>query len=403
MFRILLILLSAASLAVAGEIRVTPESAGSYAVRHHPGLAAARLKVAEARGRLRQAGRMPNPEVELGFSRNVDKPEGGGSGFVQQRFPITARLRLEKAVSRSALAAAEAEVQNEERKLRADAATLAVKILAVEAQRALRQQQLSNSRELGDFTRRRREAGEASDLDLAQVQIETQQLKIEQLQLEAERAALVGELRPLFGCSPGTAILVSGQLSPPASVPHRALVLRPDLIAAQNNAEAARQTAALARAQRWSDVAVGVGVERERTEDVPEGFDGDTSVGVRLSVPLPLWDRGEGRIEETAAAAERARQEAAALGLTIQSEAASAREQMQAFAAVSKALDETLLPQARALEEQFRVAYGEGLSALPEVLGARDKRLQLQRQRLDALRDYHLARIRYQSATATSP
>ena len=62
-------------------------------------------------------------------------------------------------------------------------------------------------------------------------------------------------------------------------------------------------------------------------------------------------------------------------------------------------LDITLLPKAAQIEKQLRESYASGLTPLTEILRARDRRLSLERQRLDALRDYHLARVRHAAAT----
>ena len=95
----------------------------------NPDLAAARLRIAEARGRLVQSGRLSNPEVEFGYNRNTANPREHTLGVaLLQRFPVTARLRFEKAVSQAQLAAAEAEVADVERKLIAQARTVAVKL-----------------------------------------------------------------------------------------------------------------------------------------------------------------------------------------------------------------------------------------------------------------------------------
>src|SRR5690606_31038200 len=85
--------------------RFTLDSAVPYALRNNPELAAARLSIAEARGRLAQAGRLPNPELESAIRPNVRGREYSAEiGFVQ-KFPLTNRLRLERAVSGAALAA----------------------------------------------------------------------------------------------------------------------------------------------------------------------------------------------------------------------------------------------------------------------------------------------------------
>ena len=402
MLRFLFILFSIPALcAGAAEIRFSQESAPGYAVKHSPALAAARLRIDEARARLRQSGRFANPEIEVELSRNLNAPEGAVGVALSQQFPLTARLRLEKAVSRAQLAAAEAEVRDAERKLRAETGTAMVKLLALGGQRALRERQLTNSRELSDFMRQRMSVGEASAVDASSVELETQILRFDLLQLTAERTALLGELRAMAGIRAGDAITIDGELAAPGSLPGRLSdpARRPDFNAAQHNADAAKQGATLARAQRWEDIRIGLSVSRERLEDAPDGFQSDTFAGLRFSLPLPVWDTKVGRIEEADAAAKRAALEKDALAFQIRSETATARDAMAALAKVVSELDTALLPKAAQIEKQLRDAYAGGLTPLTEVLRARDRRLALERQRLDALRDYHLARVRHLSAT----
>ncbi len=405
MLRFLLILSIAPALcARAAEIRFSRESAPAYAVKYNPSLAAARLRIDEARARLKQAGRFANPEIEVELSRNVHAPEGAVGVALSQQFPLTARLRLEKAVSRAQLAAAEAEVRDAERKLRAETGTAMVKLLALGGQRALREKQLANSRELAEFMRQRMAVGEASGVDAASVELETQILRFDLLQLAAERTTLLGELRALAGVRTGEAIAIDGELPAPASLPGRASdpARRPDFNAAQHTAEAAKQGATLARAQRWEDIRIGISVSRERSEDAPDGFQSDTFAGLRFSLPLPIWDAKVGRIEEADAAAKRAALETDALAFQIRAESATARDVMAALTRVVTELDSALLPKAAQIEKQFRESYAIGLTPLTEVLRARDRRLALERQRLDALRDYHLARVRHLSALGTA-
>ncbi len=401
MFRFQLIFFALLASAVAGEVRLTLESAPTYALSHNPALAAARLRIDEARGRLNQAGRLSNPEVELELNRNLRAPEGAVGVTLVQKFPLTARLRLEKAVTRAELAAADAEVRNAERKLVADVRIAAVKLLALGGQQALRTRQLGNSRELSIFTRKRMESGEASLVDASLVDLEAQQLATEVLQLEVERTSLIGELRPLLGISPRDTPLITGSLPVLGGVPARHVVLaaRPDFEAARNLAEAARQNVALARARKWEDIGVGLNATEERSEDAPEGFDRDTFIGLRFSLQLPLWNDNSGRIQEAAAAAERAKLEIDALALTIGSETSAARDAMMVLAKLVISLDRDLLPRASQIEEQLRANYSTGQTALTDVLRARDRRLLIERQRLDALRDYHLARVRHDAAT----
>jgi hypothetical protein len=209
--------------AVAAGITLSLDDINDRVRRHNPQLAAARLRIEEAHGRLDHAGRLANPDLDFGFLQNVRTPERGFRLEFMQRFPLTGRLRLEKAVSRAQLAAAEAEVRDAERKLVADARVLAVKLLALQHQRAVRVKQIANSRELAEFMTKRVAAGEASLVDASQVQLERGQLDTSLLLLDSERAALLGELRPLLGMRAAESVAITGELPMPGGTPKGAV------------------------------------------------------------------------------------------------------------------------------------------------------------------------------------
>lgn len=402
MHRLFIILLALTASAAAKEVRLTPQSVGTYAVAHNPSLAAARLRIEEARGRLQNAGRFSNPEAGSAFDQNFRSAERSFEASFTQRFPITARLRLEKEVSRAELAAAEEEVRDEERKLMAQALTAVVRLLALDAQQALRDTQIANSRQISEFTRNRVETAEASITDVTLVDLEIRQLETEVLLLGVERTTFRGELRLLLGLTPGDEIALRGSLPPVGAMPVAGVNVgaRPDFQAAQAAVAAARSGVELERARKWDDISVGLARTSEYSEDAPEGFERDEFWGLRFSLPLPLWNANEGKIREAAAVAARRAKEADALALTIRTEADATRSEMAALAKVIGVMDEALIPMATQVEEQLRASQSTGQATLIEVLRARDRRFQLQRQRLDALRDFHLARVRHDAATA---
>ena len=125
-----------AASAWADSVSLSVEGAAEHAIRHNPTLAAARLRIEEARGRLQQSGRLSNPELEFELTRNTIGREGSASVALMQRYPLTSRLRHEKAVTRAELSAAEAEVRDAERKLAAEVRASAVKLLALNGQYA---------------------------------------------------------------------------------------------------------------------------------------------------------------------------------------------------------------------------------------------------------------------------
>jgi outer membrane protein, heavy metal efflux system len=381
-------------------VTLSLEETPSYAERHNPQLKAAALRIDEARARVLGAGRRQNPELDFEFAQNARMPERSFALGFMQRFPVTDRLQLEIRVTRAQLAAAEAEVRDARRKIANEARLAAIKYVALDAQRELREEQIRNSKEQADFVRKRVGTGEASAVDSTQVELDVKQLSIEVLQLETERATISGELRSLLGVPARETVRVTGKLSAPGKIPGLASgsVNRPDVEAARHTIAAARESISLARARAWEDVGAGIHALAERTEDAPDGFSNDFFLGFRVNVPLPFWNRNEGGIAEAQATAARLEKELAALNFAVRSEAEAARGEMRAFAELIADMDAQLLPQAATLEEQLRSSYVTGQAPLTEVLRARARRLELSQRRLDALRNFHLARARWDAA-----
>ncbi len=387
------------SLRAAPGVVVTLAGAGDRIRAQNPDLAAARLRIQEALGRLRQAGRLDNPELETEVEHNARFQEGKIAIGISQRFPVTDRLRLEKEISLTELRAAEAEVREVERELAGAARGLVVKSLALRQRRSILARQEDLSREFTDFLAKISAQGEGSALDAGQAKLETATLALERRQLDAAEAALAGELRPLLGMSPGEALHISGNLEDPvlpAGVVDPAR--RPDFQAARLEARAAAQGVALEESRRYEDWEGGVFTGLERTEDAPVGFENEVVAGVKLKIPLPLWNKNEGAIDEAIARQQRKELETSALARGIRLEADAAFAEMREWLATIREIDTNLLPLADEQTKFAETTYRDGQGEIQAVLRSREKRLQLALARIDALREFHLARVRHLTA-----
>ena len=90
---------------------VSLASIGDRIRAQNPDLAAARLRIQEALGRMNQSGRLANPELETSIEHNPQFREGKIEVGFSQRFPVTGKLALEKEISLLELKASEAEVR----------------------------------------------------------------------------------------------------------------------------------------------------------------------------------------------------------------------------------------------------------------------------------------------------
>ncbi|CAN5468081.1 TolC family protein [soil metagenome] len=395
----ILLFLCAALPVQAAEVRLSFAEIPRHAVAHNPELAAARWRVEEERGRLLGAGRPANPELGFEFKNSHDLREGAVAISLDQKFPLTARLQLEKALSAQLVEAAELEVRNAERQLIAEVQTLAVELLSLENQKVLRQQLLEIATTLSQFASDRSATGEISPLDAAQAQVDSQRLVLEIRRLETERISLLGKVKPKLGLNASDTLVLSGGL-PAAGMPGTAAwERRPDFQLARLKEDVARRAIDLARARMWEDINVGVVVEGERVEDAPDGLENTGYVGFRISLPLPFWNKNEGEIAEKAAGAQRALAETRALASNISNEAAAAREEMAAHLQLAIETRDNLLPLVLEHTGRLEMAYQTGQADLLTVLRAREQHLQIESAVLDATRDFHLAQIRYEAAT----
>ena len=378
---------------------ISLSSVGKRIQTQNPDLAAARLRIEEATGRMNQSGRLKNPELEAAAEQNSAFRGWRLQVGLSQRFPLTARLRLEREVSLSDVKSSEAEVHEIQRQLVCQARIAVVKILSGRQHRDLLKQQMEESEKFAEFVSAMASKGEGSLIDAGQANLDAARVRIEIRQLDVEEVALIGEIKPLLGMSSGEALNVSGILTEPTnSYSTEKWASRPDLQAVKINALAAASSLSLEKARRYEDVEGGIFIGAERLEDEPIGYTNDTMIGLQLKIPLPLWNKNEGAIQEAEAKKIRKEMEVIATTRNVHLEAEATLAEMQEWAKIVGEISKTLLPladeQVVLAENAFRAGQGE----IRSVLTPREQRIKLATTRLEALRQYHIARVRHESA-----
>ena len=378
---------------------VTLDNVSHFVRKQNPDLEAARMLIKEASGRLAQSGRLSNPELQSSIEHNSRLREGRIEIGISQKFPITNRLQLEKDVSLSELEAAKAEVRETERKLIGRSRELVVNLQASRERRKLLSELIGVSTEFAEFLNKAAEKGEGSTLDAGQAKLETAILSVEIPQLQAREAALMGELKPLLGMRISDPMYVGGDLGDP-TLPTKDLkpAMRPDLKAATLTSQAASQQVELEKARRYADVEGGLFFAGEGAEDAPGGYEDEAIIGFQFKIALPLWDKNEGAIQEAKARKKRKDLEVDALRRNINLAAQSTRDEMTKWKRLIEEIDETLLPLAEQQSKFAEEAYRNGQGEIQSVLRTREKRLQLAASKLDALKEFHLARVRHKTA-----
>src|SRR5450830_966441 len=128
--------------AALGRQSLTLEQAVQNAVANNRELAAARVRIEEAKARLQQAGLWPNPELELaGRFDNAFDNEGEHTvaAAVNQPFSVSGRVGAQKSVAQVDIERALVEVADLERRTAGAVRTAFTELIAIEEQLKLQQ------------------------------------------------------------------------------------------------------------------------------------------------------------------------------------------------------------------------------------------------------------------------
>jgi cobalt-zinc-cadmium efflux system outer membrane protein len=398
------------------EPRVTPRLAAEEALRANPDLRAARAAIDAARGRLVQAGLWPNPELGVaGASDVVFADEGEWSievGFAQ-RFPIAGRLARAREVARLDVEQALAEARDFERTLVAQVESSATALLAVERAIATRDLLIEAARELVRVSSQRFRAAEVSEADLNLLEVDLSRFEQERRLLELERQTETIRLNRLLYRAPEAPVAISGDVEaaafapdPAAELTAAALERRPDLRRLRLEVEGARAEARLARAEAWEDWSLEGRYERDRgvIDDAGlELLDPDSLLGLSLRVPLPVWNRNQGRVAEALAAERRAAARLAALERAVEAEVATGLVRVAELARVGREYREDLVPRSERNVALLGRAYRQGLAAISALVQAQQQLADTSLRYVQTLGELRRAEIELEAAAAASP
>jgi len=375
----------------AATLLAEPERLVEWLERAHPDLAADAARTDAARAELAQAGTWRNPELDLAAGNVAVGPsraDGGGlralwSVGVAQEFelgkrgPRTEGARLRLAASREEHAAR-----------RGRAAADARRSLAEVVWLAARQQVLAEGVALADEASRvassRHRLGDASGADLARFELEAARLRAEQASneaaLDAARSACASRVALPCDLGAEAAPLLRTAAPVPPLDKSDALERRPERRALELRSRAAGEDATLAARRAIPDPKVRIGLDVDRfglTNEDPY------TVGIGISVPLPLLDRGRNDEAAARAAARELAHEARADQLEARERIDGLERRREALGRSLALLENDAVPRAETIAEAARTAFERGEYGTTELLLARRDRIDLQLQLLD--------------------
>lgn len=353
--RLIQMTILAMGLACGGDALADPSSplamddAIETALRLNPSLAAERQRVEAAMGRAVQNRLWPNPEIE--FSAEDIPAKGGGLSQsknlvgVSQTVPFPSKTVLNARIGGKEIRAAEWEYLAREAELIRDVKTAFYRTLAAQQKLVVSEELVSLGKSLADAARKRVEAGAAAEQEQLRAEIELEQATVELAAARRELIEAQKNLATLLGRSSERLGPLQGQLRDSADMAlieqarDQILARNPELRAQVANRERAELELRRARVEPLPDVTLGVAYGREESinNDVME---------FRVSLPLPLFDRAQGRRREARALAEIARYDLTATEQRLNKEFGVIEARLEASGKQVEAYRTRILPKA---------------------------------------------------------
>ena len=130
---------------------MTYESIPEKVLQNNPQIQTALWTIKVAESRMTQSGRLSNPNLITSFTSNAQTPERSTGVGIQQFFPITARLRLEKNVSLLKIEEARTEVTMVARNVIESALTTTVHWYGNHQCKSIIEDQIRLAKDLAEF------------------------------------------------------------------------------------------------------------------------------------------------------------------------------------------------------------------------------------------------------------
>jgi cobalt-zinc-cadmium efflux system outer membrane protein len=324
------------------------EKAVDLALRNNADVLLAQKEIEAATGRIRQAGRIPNPELSVTLNEVPSNLKIGDAG--EKDFGLSQSLEFPgKRASR-------VDVAEHGRSITEFSLARTRVIISSKVKRAYYQSLLAGEvvgnleftiSLLSDFVRtvtERYQAGASKYLDVIRAKVEVTRLRNDLIEARREQQTRLNELNVLLGRTDGIPLVLSDSLTnQPLTMPQDSAV---ELYTSQSNflkivereAQRSQSVLNLARTSYLPDFSLGVAMQKRPGQISPTGSTSYIGFQFGASIPLWFWQGPKGEVQEAEALRDVSTIRMAATRLRIRQSilsafrsASVAQEQLQVF------------------------------------------------------------------------
>ncbi|MFZ2949705.1 MAG: TolC family protein [Desulfuromonadaceae bacterium] len=358
-----------------------------------------------------QAGTRNNPTLEFEGSTGslTGSPEEHSLSIgINQELSLYGKLQLRREAGQREAEAVQRQRDNSARLLKDEISTLGLDYLLASKRQELAADLVKLNRELAVIAEERFKAGDIPELDLNLARVELTRAESGLLEAGREQAPLRTKIASLTGLNESD-IELSDTFSAPAVSPvtrdlvKMALSTRPDLRALSRERDKAEAENRLAKAEALPNLTAGLFAQWQRSSTEIGGMSStssDTQLGVRLSMPIPVFDRNL-----NGQAAARSRLDAAdsrrlAMERSIAAEVEAAVSRVSASERILALFEQGIMPQLKENLKLTQEAYRVGEVGILSVIDEQKKFFEVNDRYLSAQYNRRAASIKLETAVA---
>ncbi len=360
-----------------------------------------------------QACTLSNPTLELEGSTGTmtGSPDAGGASIgISQEFSLYGKLRLRRKALEYEAEALVRKRDNAARLLKEEISTMLLDYLLSEQRCELAADMVKLNGELVTIAGERFKAGDIPELELNITKVELARAENRLLEVDRARLALRIHIASLSGLQEGD-IVLSDKLSSAVSSPQtkdlvkKSLSLRPDYLALCIERERAETEYRLAKVEGLPNPTVGIFAQWQKSSVEVGGMSAinrDRILGLRLSVPIPVFDRNNGRRAAALALLDAADSRRTGLERTIKAEVEAAIASLSSSERIVSLFDTGIIPQMGENLKLTQEAYRADEVGILSVTDQQKKFFDVHDTYLSVLHARRVAFIKMESVSANN-
>lgn len=368
--------------------RLTLEAALSLAMQANPDIAVALREREAIEGTKLQAATRPNPTLSTSIQ---DTRSDTRQTFVQinQEIELGNKREARMQAADTVYQKASAELEAKKADIHANVIAMFYEVLAAQARLNLSQSSLEVARLGADAASKRVKAGKSAPVEETKSKIAESNAKIEVSLAQSQLNSARKRLATLWGSSNPSFNLAEGEVSNIPKIPELAeltamLANAPAIKVAQIEVNTRDRIIEVERSKATPNITLSAGVVNNQELDLNQALFG-------VSVPIPLFDRNQGNLQEAVSRHYKAQDELTALKANLEASLAAHFERLRAAQLAATSLQTDILPGAQSAFDAANKGFNAGKFNFLDVLDAQRTLFQAKSHYVQTLLEAHQA------------